>query len=66
MSVANPRCIPTRNLRNRPRAYNVTIIELFEFGPGRYDTTRNGATFSASKFSPIARAMNRAVIGVPS
>ena len=29
-------------------------------------TTRNGATFSASRFSPIARAMNRAVIGVPS
>ena len=32
----------------------------------RYDTTLSGATFSASRFSPIARAMKRAVIGVPS
>jgi hypothetical protein len=31
-----------------------------------YDTTLSGATLSASRLSPIALAMNRAVIGVPS
>ena len=44
---------------------------MVEFGLGDighgYDTTlRNGVTLSASRCSPMARAMKRAVIGVPS
>jgi hypothetical protein len=44
-------------------AFGSSAYELRSFA---YDTTLSGATFSASRFSPIARAMKRAVIGVPS
>ena len=39
----------------------------FRFDDVGHDTTfRSGVTFSASRWSPMARAMKRAVIGVPS
>ena len=57
--------LPKNELGFTHRDYEGKISTLCA-GCGHDTTLRRGVTLSASRWSPIARAMKRAVIGVPS
>jgi hypothetical protein len=65
MCMADERSVTLSQASNSERRLRLRLTRRYE-ARFSYDTTLSGATFSASKFSPIARAMKRAVIGVPS